>query len=91
MGRALYCTQCLDFSISISMASSLIFHEFPGVFYVTKDRGMDDTKSSRKRKRINDLSVDLTGTKFGQLRQVLHELRPYVLEVTCECITGGHQ
>ena len=42
---------------------------------------MDDGKSSRKRKRISDLSVDLTGTKFGQLRQVLHELRPYVLEV----------
>eukprot|EP00250_Pteridium_aquilinum_P006070 c16055_g1_i1 orf=202-633(+) len=42
---------------------------------------MDDGKSSRKRKRISDLSVDLTGTKFGQLRRVLQELRPYVLEV----------
>lgn len=42
---------------------------------------MDDAKSSRKRKRITDLSVDLTGTKFGQLRRVLQELRPYVLEV----------
>ena len=50
--------------------------------HVTGTRDMDDAKSSRKRKRISDLSVDLTGTKFGQLRQVLHELRPYVLEVT---------
>ena len=53
----------------------------------TRDKVMDDAKSSRKRKRISDLSVDLTGTKFGQLRQVLHELRPYVLEVSL--ILGG--
>lgn len=42
---------------------------------------MDDGKSIRKRKRFNDQSVDLTGTKFGQLRRVLQELRPFVLEV----------
>ncbi|KAI5071731.1 hypothetical protein GOP47_0013982 [Adiantum capillus-veneris] len=42
---------------------------------------MEDGKSIRKRKRTTDLSVDLTSTKFGQLRRVLQELRPYVLEV----------
>lgn len=42
---------------------------------------MDDPKSSRKRKRIADPSVDLTGTKFWALRRVLQELRPFVLEV----------
>ncbi|KAH7439319.1 hypothetical protein KP509_04G055800 [Ceratopteris richardii] len=42
---------------------------------------MDDGKSTRKRKRTTDISVDLTNTKFGQLRRALQELRPYVLDL----------
>eukprot|EP00249_Psilotum_nudum_P005457 c18895_g1_i2 orf=388-795(-) len=42
---------------------------------------MEDAKVSRKRRRISDVDVDLSDTKFGAVRRLLQELRPYILEV----------